>query len=259
MQCLGSLLAPDEPFYLLERAVGPCRRVFWDWCDETGLIVSPGRRQVVLSVLVVAIAIALMTVAVVRQPDPVKRAVVLRRAGFGLMALSTVFFGAFIIGDTFTGPGGWKAAGLVAAWAVPLAGLTALSWLRPGWAVYVFAVLTAAVIGVSIWFALNPHGWRAFEDWHGPIRAVFTFVLVAAIAVLGLRRTAAAGVLLLAVGLVPVAVSSLGSFLGFASLSMVSAAPVITGVLYLVSAHLAGRPAPPAGMGTGPAEQPKAA
>jgi hypothetical protein len=131
--------------------------------------------------------------------------------------------------------------------------------LRPGWAIYVFAVLTAAVIGVSIWFALNPEGWRSFEDRHGPIRAVITFVLVTAIALLGLKRTAAAGILLLAAGIIPVAVSSLGSFLGFASLSIVSAAPVITGVLYLVSAHLAGRPAPPAGMGAGPAELPKAA
>jgi len=212
-----------------------------------------------LFVVVIAIAIVLMIVAVVRQPDPVKRAVLLRRVGFGLMALSTLFFGTFIVGDTFADPGGWKAAGLVAAWAVPLAGLTALSWFRPGWAIYVFAVLTAVVIGVSIWFALNPQGWRSFEDGHGPIRAVITFVLVAAIALLGLKRTAAAGILLLAVGLVPAAVSGLGSFLGFASLSVVGAAPVITGVLYLVSAHMAGRPAASARAGTGPAERPKAA
>jgi hypothetical protein len=209
-----------------------------------------------LSVIVAAIAIAVLIVAVVRHPDPARRAAVLRRAGFGLMALSAFFFGAFLIGDAFADPGGWEAAGLVAAWAVPLAGLAALSWLRPGWAIYVFAALTAAVIGVSIWFALNPEGWRSFEDRHGPIRAVLTFVLVTALALLGLKRTAAAGILLLAVGIIPVAVSSLGSFLGFASLSVVSAAPVITGVLYLVSAHLAGRPAPSAGMAPGPLGQP---
>ena len=212
------------------------------------------------SVIVVAIAIALTIAAIVRQPDPLKRAIMLRRAGFGLMALSTFFFGAFIIGDTFTDPGGWKAAGLVAVWAVPLAGLTALSWFRPGWAIYVFAVLTAAVIGVSIWFALDPQAWRSFEDQHGPIRAVITFILAAAMALLGLKRTAVAGILLLAVGLIPVAVSSLGSFLGFASLSIVSAAPVVTGILYLVSAQLAGRrSAPPASTSTGSSEQPKAA
>ncbi len=212
-----------------------------------------------LAVLVVAIAIALLIVVVVRRPDPVKRAAVLRRAGFGLMALSGFFFGALIIGGTFYYLGGWKAAGLVAAWAVPMAGLAALSWFRPGWAVYALAALTAAVTGVSIWFALNPQAWRSFEDRNGPVRAVITFVLVTAVALLGLKRTGAAGVLLLAAGIIPVAVSSLGSFLGFASLSMVSAAPVITGVLYLVSAHLAGRPAPGAGMGTGPADLPKAA
>jgi hypothetical protein len=210
-------------------------------------------------VIVAAAAIAIVIVVLARQPDQVKRARVLRRAGFTWMALFTFVFGAFIVGETFSDPGGWKAAGLVAAWAVPLAGLAALAWYRPGWAVYVFAVLTAAVIGVSIWFAVNPQGWRAFENQHGPIRAVITFVLVAPIALLGLKRTAAAGVLLLAAGIVPVAVSSLGSFLGFASLSVVSSAPVITGILYLVSARIAGRPAPPAHADTGPAEQPKAA
>jgi len=40
------------------------------------------------------------------------------------------------------------------------------------------------VIGVSVWFALDPEAWRSFEDRHGPIRAVLNFVLVAAIAVL---------------------------------------------------------------------------
>ena len=204
-------------------------------------------------------AIAIVIVALVRQPDPVKRARLLRRAGFTWMALFTFFFGAFIVGDTFLDPGGWQAARLVAAWAVPLAGLAALAWYRPGWAIYVFAVLTAAVTGVSIWFAVNPQGWRSFENLHGPIRAVITFVLVAPIALLGLKRTAAAGVLLLVVGIVPLAVSSLGSLLGVASLSVVSSAPVITGILYLVSARIAGRPAPPAHAGTGPAEQPKAA
>ena len=202
-------------------------------------------------VIVVAIAIAIVIVALVRQPDPVKRALLLRRVGFTWMALFTLLFGAFIVGDTFSDPGGWKAAGLVAAWAVPLAGLAALAWYRPGWAIYVFAVLTAALIGVSIWFAVDPAGWRSFENQHGPIRAVITFILVAPIALLGLKRTAAAGVLLLAAGIVPVAVSSLGSLLGFASLSMVSSAPVITGILYLVSARIAGRQAPPAQADTG--------
>lgn len=199
-----------------------------------------------LFILAAALAIGCVIVAVVRHPDPLRRAAVLRRAGFAVMALSTFFFAAFIVGEAFTDPGGWEAAGLVAAWAVPLAILAVLSWFRPSWAIYVLAALTAAVIGVSIWFAVDPHGWRSFEDQHGPIRAVITFVLVAAIGLLGLKRPAGAGILLLAVGIIPVAVSSLGSFPGFASLSIVSAAPVIAGVLYLAAAHLAARPRPPA-------------
>lgn len=177
----------------------------------------------------------------------------LKWAGFTLMALFTVIAGAFIVGETVTDPGGWKAAGLVAAWAVPLLALAALAWYRPSWAVPVFAVLTAAVIGVSIWFAVSPRG-------KGPAEAVLTFTLAAAIALLGLKRTAAAGVLLLVVGIVPVAVSSLARGHGaFGSLAAVSLAPVVTGALYLLSALMTGRPAPSARADTGPGELPKAA
>jgi hypothetical protein len=178
----------------------------------------------------------------------------LKWAGFNVMALSTLIAGVFIAGETFTDPGGWKAAGLVAAWAVPLAVLAALAWYRPGWAVPVFAVLTAAVIGMSIWFTLSPRG-------KGPTDAILTFALAAAIAVLGLKRTGVAGVLLLIVGIVPFAVSSLVSgHGGFGSLAAVSAAPVVTGVLYLLSASIKGsRPAPSAHTDTGPGELPKAA
>ncbi len=178
----------------------------------------------------------------------------LRWAGFTVMALSTLIAAIFIVGDTFTAPGGWKAAGLVAAWAVPLAVLVALAWYRPGWAVPVFAVLTAAVIGMSIWFAVSPRG-------KGPTEAILTFALAAAIAVLGLKRTGVAGVLLLIVGIVPFAISSLIiGHGGLKSLAAVSFAPIVTGVLYLLSASIKGsRPAPSAHTDTGPGKLPKAA
>jgi hypothetical protein len=203
--------------------------------------------------------VIVIAVFVARQLDPAKRARFLSWAGFTVMALSTFFFGAFVVGETFSDPGGWQAVGLVAAWAIPLAGLAAVAWYRPGWAVGVFAAATAAVIGVSIWFAVYPQAWRSFEDRHGPVRAVITFVLVAPIALLGLKRAAAAGWLLLAAGIVPVAVSSLGSLLGFTSLAVASSAPVITGVLYLLSARVARRPAAPARADAVPRERPKAA
>lgn len=190
---------------------------------------------------VVAVILILAVVLVVRQRGPVQRARILKRVGFGVMAVVTAFFGLFVVGETFTDPGGWKALGLVAAWALPLMLLAAVAWYRPDRAVRLFAVLIAAVIGVSVWFAMDPEGWRAFEDRHGPIRAIISFVLAATLALLGLKRTAVAGVLLLVLGVVPVVVSSLGSPLGFASLAVVSSAPFIAGILYLWSAALAGR------------------
>jgi hypothetical protein len=178
----------------------------------------------------------------------------LKWAGFTVMALSSLIAAIFIVGETFTDPGGWEAAGLVAAWAVPLAVLAALAWYRPGWAVPVLAVLTAAVIGMSIWLAVSPRG-------KGPTDAILTFALAAAIAVLGLKRTGAAGVLLLTVGIVPFAVFSLVSgHGGFGSLAAVSFAPIVTGVLYLLSASIKGsRPAPSAHTDSGPGKLPKAA
>jgi hypothetical protein len=178
----------------------------------------------------------------------------LKWAGFTVMALSTLVAAVFIVGETFTDPGGWKAAGLVASWAVPLAVLAALAWYRPGWAIPVFAVLTAAVIGVSIWLAVSPRG-------KGPTDAILTFALAAAIAVLGLKRTGVAGVLLLIVGIVPFAASTLVSgHSGFGSLAAVSFVPIVAGILYLLSASIkGGRPAPSARTDSGTAELPKAA
>ena len=68
--------------------------------------------------LVVVMALTL-AVLFIWHRDRSSRARFLRRAGFILMALITFFFGAFIVGETFTDPGGWEAAGLVALWVVP--------------------------------------------------------------------------------------------------------------------------------------------
>ena len=193
---------------------------------------------------IIVVIVIMVATCLARLPDPQKRARILKRTGFGVMAFITAFFGLFIVGETFTDPGGWQALGLVAAWAVPLTALAAAAWWRPGWAIRLFTVLIGVVIGVSVWYALNPEGWQGFEGRHGPIRTIIGFVLAAAVAVLGLQRTAVAGLLLLVLGVVPVIVSSLGGQLGFASLAVVSAAPLIAGVLYVWSAALAGRSPP---------------
>ena len=90
---------------------------------------------------IIAIIVILAVVFLARQPDPQQRARILKRAGFGVMAFITAFFGLFVVGETFSDPGGWKALGLVAAWAVPLAALAAVAWWRPDWAARLFTVL----------------------------------------------------------------------------------------------------------------------
>lgn len=194
-----------------------------------------------LGLLLFAVVVIVTVVLFLRQKTPARRALVLKRAGFIVTALFTLVFVLFVVGDTFTDPGGWKALGLVSAWAIPLVALAAIAWFRPNWAIRVLATLVAALIGISIWFAVNPEGWRSFENRNGPIRDVITFVVAAAVAMLGLKRAAVAGAMLLVLGIVPLVVTSLGSLLGFPSLVIVTSAPFITGVLYLLSVAMKGR------------------
>jgi hypothetical protein len=128
-----------------------------------------------------------------------------------------------------------------------------VAWYRPGWAVPVCVALTGVLIGTSIWFAVSPRG-------KGPTEAIFIFALAAAVAVLGLQRTGVAGVLLLVVGVVPFLVSSLGRGHVLSSLAVVGFVPIVTGILYLLSARIkGGQPASSARTNTGSGELPKAA
>lgn len=215
--------------------------------------------RILMLIAIIALIAVPVAVLYARQPDRVKRARFLRRAGFTVMALSTALVGIFAIGETFDQPGGWKAAGLVAAWVLPLAALGTLAWFRPAWSVPVLAALTAAVIGISVWFAVSPESWRSFENRNGPIRDFLVLVLAAAVAVLGQKRTAIAGALLLVLGIAPIAISSLGSRGGFGSLAVVSLAPVVSGVLYLLAARPRNHPARSASTEAGSRDLPKAA
>lgn len=194
-----------------------------------------------MQVLLILVAITVVIVAVAvgilfhRQRDPGLRARGLRRVAASAMGVFAIVFGMFIVGETFMDAAAVPATWLILAWLAPLVLLSAFAWARPDWATPVLAVLTAAIVAASIWFAVDPQAWAAIENGVGPIRAMASFVLGVALAALGLRRPAAAGWMLLVVGVVPVAVSSLGGAQGFSSLSVVSFMPVITGVLFLAS------------------------
>jgi hypothetical protein len=194
----------------------------------------------------VALAIAGAVVLVLaRLRSTADRARFLRRAGLVLMAMFTVVGAVWIAAEAFADPGGWRAAGLVAMWLVPLVVLLAISWYRVTWATVLLGALTAGVVGLSVWFAVDPEAWRAFESNNGPVRAISSFVLAAPIALLGWRRPLPAGVLLVVLGVVPVALSAAGTFSGLGSLAVVSLPPVLTGILYLLAETVARRVSAP--------------
>ena len=189
----------------------------------------------VLLPLILLLAAVLVGALLVRGRSAAQRARLLRRTGFGVMAVLAVLVGVFVIGETVDDPGGWSAVGLIAAWLVPLVVLCVLAWRRPEWGGWVLTVLTGAVVVGAAWFAVDPQAARRLEDGVGPVRALAVFVVAAALGVLGLTRTRQAAVLLLVVGLLPVLLSGLGRG-GMSSLAALSLPAVLTGVLYLASA-----------------------
>ena len=189
------------------------------------------------ALVVIALVISIISL---RQRDRRLQARAIKRLGFGVIAVFSLLAGLFIAGEAFEEPGGIGAISLVLAWLIPLVGLAGLAWFRPRLATPIMIALSGVVVLASLWFAVDPDAWRV-EDQYGPVRAVAVFVLGAAVGVLGLKRTAIAGWLLVALGVLPIAASSLGSFAGAVSLSVVSVIPLITGILYLVSATLGRR------------------
>lgn len=197
---------------------------------------------------ITVVLVLLVVLSVARHRERTARARFLRRSGFGVTALFGGFFGLFLVGETMSDPGGWIGVGLVALWVVPLALVCVLAWFRPDAAGWVFAPLVAAVIAFSAWVAVDPSGWRSFENHYGPVRTVTVFALAVALALWGLRRTMRAGAMLLVVGIVPIVLSSVAHD-GMASLAAAGSVPVITGVLYVAAGSLDRRPSPPPGHG----------
>ena len=153
------------------------------------------------------------------------------------MGLFAAFIGMFIVGDTFTDPGGWEAAGYVATWLVPLALLCALAWFRPQWATVLFAVLVGGYFLVSLWAMIDPDGWRSFEDSVGPVRTIVAFAISAPLALLGWKRPFAAGLMLVLLMVPPMLFVAVDSGLAWGSIIAVTSPASVTGSLYLLAAH----------------------
>jgi hypothetical protein len=191
-----------------------------------------------LIILALAVAVAVV-VSRLRTADAKAR--FLQRSGLVLMAVFTIVGALWIAAEAFDDPGGWQAAGMTAAWLVPLIGLSLVAWYRDAWATVVLTVLTTSAIGLNVWVIADPEWWRSFENDHGPVRAITSFALAAPVAVHGRTRPLPSGVLLLALAVLPMVMSAVGGVAGLGSLSVVSLPILATGVLYLSAAAITRR------------------
>jgi hypothetical protein len=165
----------------------------------------------------------------------------MRYIAFGWAMVSTLLAATFTAGYAMTDPGGWRGVALTLAWLTPLmlASVAAARWPRR--AVRPLAVAVAAVVLLELAAVLPGIGWADVENQVGPVRAVAVFTLAAPLAVLGLRRTVAAGRLSTVLGLATVALS-LPPAPGSAPMRVVGLCTAVTGLLYLLSSRRHGPP-----------------
>ena len=186
------------------------------------------------------LALVVVVIAGTRRQEPVAAAGFLRWAGFGLVVGVAGFVALFVVGETFTDPGGWRAVALLASWTVPLAAICVIVRWRPDRGVWLLATLTALVLAWDVWLTIDPALWRRIEDQSGPVHAIAVLALAAAVALLGLERARPAGALLvlIAVGTGLTASRGVG---GAPVLVLLTAVPLIAGAFYLASAAMSSR------------------
>jgi hypothetical protein len=158
--------------------------------------------------------------------------------GFALSMGFCALAGLIVAGETLTDPGGWTGIGLTALWLVPMIGLAALAFYRPDTAIPVLAVATLLPIGYGVWTLVDYEGARGWEDQTGPVSLVFILTIAVPLAIEGLSRPTAAGLLMVGMILLPLALSTIGagSEWGQAlSIGLIAIPVLVGGVLYLLA------------------------
>ncbi len=163
-----------------------------------------------------------------------------RLVGTGFGCLFGGLFVVFVVAEIAADPGGAAGAGLALLVVAPLVGLTLFAWFGPSASPQVIRWLVAVPVALAVWFAVDPGGWRGFENAHGPVLAITIAILVPALALLGWRQPLLAGQLLVALGLVPVLARFLVSHAGSPSLLAVCIPALIDGLIFLFAASSPG-------------------
>jgi hypothetical protein len=154
------------------------------------------------------------------------------------MAAFSGFAALTLVGYTVVDVGGWEAAGLIAAVAVPALALCLLAWRSPRVAVPVLAVACLAPVAFGVLELLDWRRWSSWEDQHGPLSLVLVLTVGAALAVLGLSRPREAGVMLVAIVLVPLLLEVVGAGAEWGrplSIAAVFVPVLASGVLFLLA------------------------
>jgi hypothetical protein len=186
-----------------------------------------------------AIAVVAVVMFMTREKDPRQRAAALQRTGAAVMAVFTVLACIFIAGYALQDPGGNAGLLMTLAWVVPMLVLAVAAWFWPAPTAPLLLALASAFIAACVWLAFDPAALREFISENGPVIAVSVVALAFPAAVLGLRRAALAGWLLVALGVLPLLITVIGRSAGVSSLAAASVVPLIAGISYLVSARMA--------------------
>lgn len=199
---------------------------------------------VILALGAIVVVAVVLGIVLRREKDPQRRATALRRTGAAIMAVFTVLAGVFIGGYAMQDPGGNTGLLMTLAWVLPMLILAAGAWFWPAPTAPLLLALSSAFIAACVWLAFDPAALREFISENGPVIAVSVVTLSFPAAVLGLKRAALAGWLLVALGVLPLLITIIGRSGPVASLTAASVVPLICGIVYLVSVRMAsGSPA----------------
>ena len=88
--------------------------------------------------------------------------------------------------------------------------LAVAAWFWPAPTAPLLLALASAFIAACVWLAFDPAALREFISENGPVIAVSVVALSFPAAVLGLKRTALAGWLLVALGVLPLLITIIG-------------------------------------------------
>ena len=186
-----------------------------------------------------AIVVFAVVVVMTRDKDPQQRASVLLRTGAAIMGVFTVLAGIVIVGYALQDPGGTAAILITLAWVVPMLILAVSAWFWPAATAPLLLALASAFIAACVWLAFDPAALRSFVSENGPIIAVSVVALAFPAAVLGLKRAALAGWLLVALGVLPLVITIIARSGPVGSIIAASVIPLIAGISYLLSVRMA--------------------